>query len=129
MNRMTQAREVLVNTGDWDGPPTGEFGPGEVIVNAPRPLAGPRTWTGEFRHGVFYASGDPDADNGRLQRSWDADDAWPVVFTTNAAITEAVTAKLRDHGYTGSLTAMLDESGCTVPELAAMMELPWHEDA
>jgi len=112
---------VTVHTADWDGPAPDTFPwDGWVIVNASRPLAGPQTWTGRFRHGIFYAAG-PGGDE-RLARLWQQDDAWPVVFTDNAAVGLAVQAKLDEYGY-----ATAEDAGLTVAELAASMGLPWHE--
>ena len=36
--------------------------PGAYIFNAPRPLAGHETWTGDFISGVFYAAVFPDGE-------------------------------------------------------------------
>jgi hypothetical protein len=123
---MSESNEVLVNVEQWDGPPLDGplFGDGWVLVNAPRPLAGPVTWTGHFRHGTFYATGPgPGTEDGdRLAKLWAADDAWPVVFTTNAAIEEAVLAKFAEYGY-GSA----EEAGVTIAEQAACMQLPYVE--
>jgi hypothetical protein len=110
--------EVLVNVEQWDGPPLDEFGDDVRIVNAPRPIAGERTWTGDFRHGVFYAAAKGD----RLEQSWAADDAWPVVFTTNGAVEAAVLAKFEEYGY-----ASAEEAGVTIAEQAACMRLPYVE--
>lgn len=118
---------VLVNVADWDGP---EVPDGWMIVNAPRPLAGEKTWTGQFRHGVFYAAGPNQMPAGgrdreqavRIVASWDADDAWPVVFTTNAEIEEHVRVRVAEHGYKS-----LDEVGLTVAELAVDWCLPWDD--
>jgi hypothetical protein len=111
---------VVVNTADWDGPALAEMPDGWVIVNAPRPLVGLQTWTGQCRHGIFYAAG-PD-DDGPVQRLWKADDAWPVVFTDNATIELTVLAKFAEYGY-GSAEA----AGVTVAEQAYSMGLPWSE--
>lgn len=35
---------------------------GKIIFNAPRPLYGHRTWTGDFLAGIFYAEIDPAQD-------------------------------------------------------------------
>jgi hypothetical protein len=120
---------VLVNQAAWDGPDLPE---GWLIVNAPRPLLGKKTWTGQFRHGVFYAAGPDPAQlaegsfergiaEGRV-RSWKSDDAWPVVFTSNAEIERQVLAKFAEYGY-----ASEDEAGVTIAEQAACMRLPWYE--
>jgi len=110
---------ALVNRAAWDGPDLPE---GWSIVNAPRPLAGEKTWTGKFRHGIFYAAG-PTSDE-RLARLWEADDAWPVVFTDNAEIERRVMAKLAEYGYSTP-----DEISSTVAEIAiGTLNLPWHEE-
>lgn len=114
--------EVMVNVADWDGPALDTFGDGVVIVNAPRPIIGQPVWVGQFRHGTLYAAGD--GTDPRLRKSWRSDDAWPVVFTTNAAIETAVLAKFAEYGY-----ASADEAGVTIAEQAACMGLPWHEEA
>ena len=126
MTTTTQER-VLVNVVAWDGP---ELPDGWTIVNAPRPLLGERTWTGQFRHGVFYAAGPNQLPPGGSERaraegivrSWAADDAWPVEFITNDEIERLVLAKFAEYGY-----ASADEAGVTIAEQAACMQLPWHE--
>jgi len=123
--------EVLVNRADWAGAP--DLPEGWLIVNAPRPLrcADDKEWTGPFRHGRFYAAGpDPDTVDDEAERerarsrvrSWEENDAWPVVFTTNAEIEQQVLAKLAGHGYHSAA-----EAGVTVPDIAREMGLPWHE--
>ena len=111
---------VLVNRADWWTPPNVDVPEDWKIVNAPRPLLGPLTWTGEFRHGVFFAAGP--ADDEVLARSWKADDAWPVEFIDNAEVERRVMAKLAEYETT------LEEVGLTVAELAYDMCLPWHEE-
>ena len=116
---------VLVNVADWDGP---ELPDGWCVVNAPRPLLGERTWTGEFRHGIFYAAGPNRLPPGGFERSraegivaqWAADDAWPVEFITDAEVEALVLAKFAEYGY-----ASADEAGVTVAEQAACMGLPY----
>jgi hypothetical protein len=41
--------------------------------------------------------------------SWKADDAWPVVFTTNTEIRKQVQAELAEYGY-----ASAEDAGLTV---------------
>lgn len=98
---------------------------------APPAGADGKEWTGPFRHGIFYAAGpDPDTMDdgpGREQaqsrvRSWEADDTWPVVLTTNPEIEQQVLAKLAEHGYHSAA-----EAGITIADLARDMGLPWHE--
>jgi hypothetical protein len=121
--------EVLVNRADRTEAP--DLPDGWVIVNAPRPLMGLETWTGPFRHGIFYAAGpDPSTVTGfdreqaeRRVASWRSDDAWPVVFTSNAEIEQRVLAKFAEYGY-GSA----GEAGITIAEQAYSMGLPWHEE-
>lgn len=116
---------VLVNHADWDGP--ADLPDDAVIVNAPRPLAGLVTWTGQFRHGIFYAAA-PWRPGGLGQHpaewfGWTRDDAWPVEFITNAEIELRVLAKFAEYGYDSE-----DEAGVTIAEQAACMRLPWHAE-
>ena len=60
-----------------------------TVVNAPRPIPGAITWTGLFRHGIFYAAG-PSA---QFQSHWDCLDAWPCQLISNHEITEILRAK------------------------------------
>ena len=115
--------QVVVHEDDWDGPQPGTFpwDGGWVIVNAPRPLAGPQTWTGQFRHGVFYAAGPTEgADGERLAKLWKSDDAWPVIFTDDGAVEAAVLAKFAEYGYADETDA-----GVTIAEQAESMGLPY----
>lgn len=112
-------REVLVNTATWAAEEHPEIPSGWPVVNAPRPLRGQVTWTGPFRHGVFYAAS-PVPEEGLF--GWEADDAWPVTLITNEEITARVNAKLARHGF-----ASAEEADCTVAELAASYDLPWAE--
>jgi hypothetical protein len=117
---------VIVNIAEWEGP---ALPPGWIIVNAPRSLAGERTWTGDFRHGIFYAAGPDQLPAGGRERelaervvaSWAADDAWQVVFFDDAEIERRVLAKFTEYGYKDE-----DEAGVTIAEQAACMGLPWH---
>src|SRR5689334_1874884 len=99
---------VTVNRAAWDGPD--DLPDDAVIVNAPRPLTGLVTWTGQFRHGVFYAAaprvpGGPDP----FERfGWRRDDAWSVEFIDNAEIERRVMAKVAEYDTT------LEEVGLTV---------------
>ena len=110
-------KDLTVNRAMWDAP--SGIPDGWLIVNAPRPLLGEVTWTGEFRHGVFYAAS-PEEHTGIF--GWEADDAWRVRFTDNAAIEAVVLAKFAEYGY-GSA----DDAGVTVAEQAECMGLPWFE--
>jgi hypothetical protein len=108
---------VLVNRAAWETP---EPIPDDwAVANAPRPIAGRITWTGQFRHGTFYAAGPYTPE---LTASWCRDDAWPVTFTDNAEIARKVEAKLAEYETT------LDELGMSMGDLACDMQLPWHEN-
>lgn len=103
----------LVNTADWTGPDVPD---GWLIANAPRPLAGPQTWTGDFRCGIFYAAAP------ELVPSWRADDARLIRFITNADIEARIDAYLVEREY-----GTLDELGLTYADIAPGMELPYVE--
>lgn len=113
---------LLVNEATWSLP----FGipEGWVIANAPRPILGPMTWQGEFRHGVFYAAA-PEVLAG--PSGWRADDACLIVFISNEAIGKRIARKAADLGY-ADLAAMEDD-GITVETMAGSMQLPWHQAA
>lgn len=116
---MKELRELPVNIADWDGPD--DLPDGWLIANASRPLAGERTWTARFRHGIFYAAS-PGIREGRF--GWKADDAWLITFTSNEEISTRCAAKVAEHGYADLAAAAADD--ITVEEIAAMMQLPWH---
>lgn len=63
---------------------------GWAVVNAPRPLSGSGHWTGEMRHGSFYAAGDQET----FGRGWAKDDAWPVRLVEPAEVISAIKAFL-----------------------------------
>ena len=56
---------------------------GWPIFNAPRPLYGDPTWTGDFIHGIFYATVDPTDPYGPgfIQRNAELD-AWELVWVS-----------------------------------------------
>ncbi len=91
------------------------------VVNAPRPLPGQVTWTGAFRHGIFYAAG-PAAE---FNATWNALDAWPVEEVTNLEIATRLALKAEEAGFR-SLRQAVEESGMTIPELAASYGWPWN---
>ena len=105
---------VLVNRAQWDGPDVPD---GWLIVNAPRPLLGEQTWTGQFRHGTFYAAS-PEIRGGSF--GWKADDAWLVRFITDADVEQLVLAKFAEYGY-----ASAEDAGVTIAEQAYCMQLPY----
>jgi hypothetical protein len=115
----SEPRTVLVNAADWDG--SDDYPDDAVIVNAPRPLTGVVTWTGQFRHGVFYAAAPqvPGGPDPWERFGWRRDDASRVEFITNTEIAARVQAKLDEYGTT------LEEVGLTVAEMAYDMQLPW----
>ena len=108
---------VLVNAAEWEAEGRPEFPAGWVVANAPRPLPGTITWTGPFRHGIFYAAA-PEIIPGTF--GWAADDAWLIELITNDQIRELALAKLAEHGF-----ASLEDADMTMVEMAAMMQLPW----
>jgi len=114
-----ELRKILVNEADWDERPPNAIPEFWLIVNAPRPLAGPITWTGQFRHGIFYAAA-PEILPGTF--GWAADDAWLIQFITNDQIEKLVLAKFAEYGYDSAAAA-----GVTIAEQAYCMGLPWHE--
>jgi hypothetical protein len=107
---------ITVNAVTWAAEERPAIPAGWPVVNAPRPLCGEITWTGRFRHGIFYAA------HPEKHPTWDADDGWPVKLITNEEITALMTEKLTEHGY-----ATAEEAGLTIAELAASYSLPWHE--
>ena len=113
-------QELSVNIADWDGP---EVPDGWLIVNAPRPLAGQQTWTGQFRHGTFYAAS-PEIREGIF--GWEADDAWLITFTSNEEIRVKCAALAAEYDYPDLAAAEAD--GITVEEIAATLLLPWHNE-
>lgn len=118
-------KTLLVNVADWDGPAPEDSPDGWLIANAPRPLAGPVTWTGEFRHGIFYAAA-PAIREGTF--GWEADDAWLVEFVTDEQIRARVVAHLAERGYPP--LEELEAEGLTVAEIAGpSLGLPWHGGA
>lgn len=54
MKTLADARTRLVYEG-WSKKPVQAEQEGAVIFNAPRPLMGKETWTGDFNSGIFYA--------------------------------------------------------------------------
>lgn len=65
------------------------------IYNAPRPLSGHITWTGPFRHGIFYAAiapvGDPADEFNDSERMTDSTlrlDGWLIVDVAYARVEE-----------------------------------------
>lgn len=115
-------RIVLVNEADWPDKEAPPIPAGWPVANAPRPLAGQLTWTGPFRHGIFYAAS-PRIPEGTF--GWEADDGWRVETITNAAIRELCEAKVREHGYAGLDAAA--EEGIEFADIVAMLGLPWHD--
>lgn len=110
------APAVIVHVAQWDGPAVPD---GAVVMNAPRPLLGEPTWQGTFRHGAFYAA-TTDPELYRLNRR---DDAHVVELVDNGEVRRRIDARLTAAGYTRD-----DTTGIADDELAAMYELPWHEE-
>ena len=62
------------------------------IFNAPRPLYGEPIWTGDFIHGIFYATVNPADNCGTefIQRNADLD-AWELIWVSEEeAVVEAM---------------------------------------
>ena len=54
---------------------------GWLILNAPRPLVGTMTWSGDFLHGVFYSAIDPgDEFAAQSLEACRYLDAWEVIY-------------------------------------------------
>ncbi len=72
------SRPAHPSTSSGFGIPTGW-----PIYNAPRPLYGDPTWTGDFIHGIFYATVDPSDPYGPgfIQRNAELD-AWELVWVS-----------------------------------------------
>lgn len=81
-------------------PRPADIPPGWLIFNAPRPLAGHRTGTGDFRHGIHYAAVDPTApDAEQMKRRNTADDGWLVGYVTQANVDAWAVEFARENGY------------------------------
>ncbi|MEV4083029.1 hypothetical protein AB0J43_22450 [Nonomuraea fuscirosea] len=95
---------------------------GWTVVNAPRPLAGPVTWQGDFVSGVFYAAG-PLAECGR---SWLADDATLLVPVTPAEVIDRIRTYYTKHGY--DFDEIRRDDPETIGAAAEDLRLPWSAD-
>ncbi len=123
----TTTTAVVFHAADWDETvPTRGVAPGPdwSVWNAPRPLVGQHTWTGPFRHGIFYAAVVRNADHDRFAQLNIRDDAYPVELVTDQQIVAAVRAYAEDNGYTAEMCADL---GIELSELAAELNLPWRD--
>ncbi len=94
---------------------------GWQVVNAPRPIPGEVEWTGEFRHGCFYAAGD----TGKFGKTWDDFDAWPVEEINNIQIADILSAKCKEDGC--CLITRLGFYGDSIAKLASEYGYPWFE--
>lgn len=65
---------------------------GWAVYNAPRPLYGEPTWTGDFVHGIFYSTIDPTDDLAAKFAERNAElDAWVLEWVSEEqAITETL---------------------------------------
>ena len=67
-----------------------------IICNAPRPLYGHTTWTGDFIGGIFYAAIDPDCECASRYLHDNAElDAREIVFVTQDECLERTMAYYR----------------------------------
>jgi len=85
-------------------------GPEEVedweIFNAPRPLPGHRTWSGEFLRGCFYSAVDTsEEDSPELLKQIEDQDGWRVWWPAEHFFMEWVERKIKEHGYKGEVDA------------------------
>lgn len=78
--------KILGEHPEWFAATDGSHGriyPTWEIWNAPRPIYGHVQWTGEFRHGVFYAGIDPDEEYAdKWRRENISLDAWKLEYVT-----------------------------------------------
>jgi len=76
---------------------------GAIVVNAPRPLPGDKTWKGKFRCGVFYAAGKLE----RFGQEWAALDAKELRLISNAQILRLVIEEGHRRGYGNQLQEVM----------------------
>lgn len=113
---------VYVHRSTWTLP--AGVGDNWLIANAPRPLAGAVTWTGDFRHGSFYAA--TSVDDLAVIESWTAADGWPVVVVDNADVERRVLEFAAAEGYIATPSAAeLAELGVELADVAADLGLPY----
>ncbi|MEL7225711.1 MAG: hypothetical protein AAGL17_12855, partial [Cyanobacteria bacterium J06576_12] len=76
---------------------------GVIVVNAPRPLPGNKTWKGKFRCGIFYGTGELD----RFGEEWAALDAKELRLVSNAHILRLVIEEGHRRGYGDQLQELM----------------------
>ena len=76
---------------------------GVIVVNAPRPLPGNKTWKGKFRCGIFYGTGELD----RFGEEWAALDAKELRLVSNAHILRLVIEEGHRRGYGALLQELM----------------------
>ena len=91
---------------------------GAIVVNAPRPLPGDKTWHGQFRHGIFYAAGKLD----RFGREWVALDAYELRLVSNERILRLVIEEGHRKGYGDRLQELMTKF---TPEKMAEQAYCW----
>ena len=91
---------------------------GAIVVNAPRPLPGSKTWEGRFRCGVFYAAGELN----RFGQEWAALDAKELRLVSNAQILRLVIEEGHRRGYGNQLQAVMMKF---TPEKMAEQAVCW----
>ncbi len=84
---MTEQRVLFVETISEDRP--ADVPESWTIYNASRPLPGHKTWTGDFRHGVFFAAVAPEGDpvdefndSARFHKQCQSLDGWECVWVS-----------------------------------------------
>ena len=111
---------------DWDKVSTDRPSDiGWAFWNAPREMAGSVAWTGEFRHGRFYAGETRDDSRFAEVQQRNAElDGYPVVVLTDDEVCDAVAWYVRRQGYT---LAQCQDAGVEFSDLAEELRLPWRD--
>ena len=91
---------------------------GAIVVNAPRPLPGHKTWEGRFRCGIFYAAGE----RSRFGQAWAELDAKELRLVSNAQILRLVIEEGHRRGYGDQLQAVMMKF---TPEKMAEQAVCW----
>jgi hypothetical protein len=115
---------VVAHVADWpeDRPATGEEW---EVWNAPRPLVGEQEWTGDFRHGIFYAAARRKSERfGYYGVANFRDDARTVVVVDNATVEAETARRIAERGYT---LADYTDAGYTLADAADENGLPWRD--
>ncbi len=94
-----------------------------LIFNAPRPLCGARCWTGEFRHGIYYAAVDPaDYAAAVFVRQNDNLDGYLTEYPTEAEVRLHAAAKIAVYSARCDYPLTLDDY-----DYSDYQEWFWHD--